>query len=206
MPFGNFIKTFTPMTSTNKEKNPSKRPSFNCQEPSNSTNGNEKEHMTSHSPGSSPRTKILKAQSKHDNKKIAIPNKEEHRNTFGKRKSLENSNNKSLFISIFKENCSNFNIPQSFANLQKTVKFFDEFLQKLDFLNDQMMLIYSRALCYRNSKGLKKNDFLIKINKKIFEKALKEIDEWMKTYEVADKSLDFENVCNLYSMKSGFTL
>ena len=65
---------------------------------------------------------------------------------------------KDIFVSIFKNNSTEFNIPESFA-------VYDQFLSKLDYLNEQMMEIYSRVFCYKNSKRLKKSNFQKEINK-----------------------------------------
>ena len=72
---------------------------------------------------------------------------------------------KDIFVSIFKNNCTEFNIPESFAVSQSILSFYDQFLSKLDYLNEQMMEIYSRVFCYKNSKRLKKSNFQKEINK-----------------------------------------
>lgn len=107
---------------------------------------------------------------------------------------------KELFVSIFKTNCTEFNIPLSFSILENISLFYDQFLIKLSYLNEQMMEIYSRVLCYRSSSGLSKNNFLKKIKKNSFEIALKEVDEWLSNQENKKVPILSEQVCNLYSI------
>jgi hypothetical protein len=64
-----------------------------------------------------------------------------------------------------------------------------------------MMEIYARVLCYRNSNKLKKSNCQKELNKRIFDKALQDVDQWVSTYNVNTEPNEIQQVCNLYSMK-----
>lgn len=112
----------------------------------------------------------------------------------------DTKNDKSTqFLKIMKKKSLEIGIPHSPSTMKKSLCFFNEILSKLEFLNEQMMEIYSSAFLFVISqRSIVKSKFVGKIKKTIFDKAAEEVQEWMKTKETVKTEKQGDLICNLY--------
>lgn len=109
---------------------------------------------------------------------------------------------KEVFEKIVKEDLSIFNIPPTPAIIKNINYFFKEKLSNLEFLNEEMMKVYSRVFLYKMTLKTtgKKSVFFegLKIKKAIFQRALEEINDWKEISEEVEEGR--EEICNLYKI------
>ncbi|ELA40950.1 uncharacterized protein VICG_01980 [Vittaforma corneae ATCC 50505] len=114
------------------------------------------------------------------------------------------NNRKELFYKITKENLTKFNIPPTPTILKSLEQFFTQKLSKLDFLNEQMIEIYSRVFLYRigskfiGVKLAKTTLFSGPFKKELFRRALDEVNDWTMQEEINHN--EDESICNLYKI------
>lgn len=105
------------------------------------------------------------------------------------------------FRRILKENCKNLSIVLTPSIYTSAKELFEKKLEKLEFINEQMLDVYARALLYRTASKVNKINqkiFIGKIKKEIFLNALQEIDK-IDFKEKKVKTND-KLVCNLYKI------
>lgn len=104
---------------------------------------------------------------------------------------------KNSLMSVCRQRCMALGIPLTQSLMSNVLAFYDQRLQKLEYLNEQMIYVYASAFIYRHAQGLRKKVLAKGIKKEIFGNALSEVDDWTRAQETVE---DGEIVCNLYSI------
>lgn len=102
------------------------------------------------------------------------------------KRSLDNESLKSTdsimcdkYKTFVRDHCSGLSIPFTPSINAMTEQFFNEILIKLEFINDQMMDVYAKAMLYcavSKRTGITQKMFIGKTKKEIFKKAINEVE------------------------------
>ncbi|KAM0680115.1 hypothetical protein GINT2_001808 [Glugoides intestinalis] len=115
----------------------------------------------------------------------------------------ENSAMNGKYKALVRGYCLKFSIPFTPSINAMTDQFFKERLIKLEFINEQMMDVYAKAMLYcavSKRTGMTQKMIIGKTRKEIFKKALNEVED----FKFIEEERGSENtlICNLYKIKT----